>query len=174
MNPFHVLHSIEWKWVTWALLAGAAGTGLVAVVSPRLFATLNAWSGVWVDVDRFSKGLDRRIDIEHHVIRHIRLLGAMTTLAACVLAAASLRFQYGGQWIALVSLGLVSVTGLLGLFSPRLFSRLARWGSLWVDADRLVEKMERRIDVDRHVLRHCRWFGIAVLAAVAVLAGFLL
>lgn len=174
MNLAYNLPSIRWEFAIWALLAVAAGSALMAVVSPRLFSALNAWSSVWIDVDKLTKRLDKRVDIERHVIRHSRMLGAMTVAAACVLSAFSLRLQYGGQWVVLGSLGLVGAVGLLGVFSPNLFSRLARWGGLWVDTDRLLARLECRFDIDHHVLRHCRLFGIAVLVAVAVLAGFLL
>jgi hypothetical protein len=166
--------SIEYESLVWALLAVAAGIALVAILSPRFFSKLNAWSSVWIDVDRFAGRTNKRIDIDHRVLLHSRLFGAMTIVAAGVLAGFSMKLQDAHQWIVLPSLGLVVVSGLVALFSPRLFSRLARWGSLWVDVDKSVDKMNYRIEIDRHVLRHCRLFGAVVLGAVVVLATALI
>ena len=94
----------------------------------------------------------------------------MSGVASGVLAAFSLGFPHPGQWIVLPSLALVGATGVLAMISPRLFSRVARSSSLWVDFDGLVNRMQRRIDIDHQVLKYCRLFGMVVLAAVGALA----
>jgi hypothetical protein len=174
MNLAEFFCSIPGQAVIWTMLAGAGVLGAVAVLSPRLFMALNAMTSVWVDVDQFAKRLDRRVDVDHRVARHPRLLGALSIIAAAVLAGLSLWYPYSARWIVLVFLGLVALAGLLALCSPPTFSRLARWTSVWVDTNEMVDKMQRRIDIDGYVLRHCRLFGFAVLGAVAVLAGMLI
>jgi len=174
MSMIDVFSSVPREWFIWTLLGFAGGVGLIAVLSPRLFSALSAWSSVWIDTEKSAKSLDRRIDIEQHVLRHSRLYGAMTVVATGVLAAFSMRLEYAGRWVALVSLGFVAANGLLALLSPPLFSRLAHWGSLWIDTDRFFATLDRRIDIDRPVLRYSRLFGMAVLGVVVVLASCML
>ncbi len=174
MNVAESLCSVRGQAVIWTLLAGAAGFGAVAIFSPRIFSTLSAWASVWIDVDRFTRKLDKRVDVDDCVARHPRLLGALSILAAAALAGLSIRYPYSARWVVLGFLGFVAVAGLLALCSPPRFSRLARWASVWVDTNKLVDKMQRRIDIDGYVLRYCRLFGFAVLGAVAVLAGVLI
>ena len=174
MNVAEFLCSFSGQVMIWTLLAGAAGFGLVAVLSPRLFTALNARTAVWIDIDRFTRKLDRRVDLDACVARHPRLLGALSITAAGVLAGLSISYPYGARWIVLAFLGFVAVAGLLALCRPPAFSRLARWASVWVDTDKLVDKMQRRIEIDRYVLRYCRLFGVAVLGAVGVLGTMLI
>jgi hypothetical protein len=66
-------------------------------------------------------------------------------------------------------LGIVAVLGALAVASPRHFAQLAHRGSSWVDTTKLVEKLDKRFDIDGPVLRYSRVLGMAVLAAVAIL-----
>jgi len=157
----------------WTLLAIAGIFALTAILSPRLFSTLNAWSSTWIDIDRFANKLDKRIDIDPRFAVHSRPLGALTVVAAVVLAGFFIGIEHPVRWIALPTLGLVAATGLIAIASPRLFSRLAKWGSFWVDIDTPVNRMNHRVQIDHHVLRHCRLFGGALLAVVVVLAAVL-
>lgn len=77
------------------------------------------------------------------------------------------------QWVAAALLGFVGLSGLLALVSPRLFSRVAAYGSIWVDTDRWLKRFDRRLDVDPFVLRHCRLFGLLSIAAVIWLTALL-
>ena len=174
MNLAELLCSFPGQAAIWTLLAGVAAAGAVAVLSPRLFAALNARTSVWIDVDQFARRLDRRVDVDDRVARHPRLLGALSIAAAAVLAGLSIWYSYTARWIVLAFLGLVAVAGVLALCSPPAFSRLARWASVWVDTDKLVDKMQQRIDIDRYVLPHCRLFGVAVLGAAGVLGSMLI
>jgi hypothetical protein len=174
MNVAELLCSVSGQAVIWTLLAGAAGFGLVAVLSPRLFTVINAKTSVWINVDRYTRRLDRRVDLDDRVARHPRVLGALSVLAAATLAGLSMRYPYGARSVVLGFLGFVAAAGVTALFSPRRFSRLARWTSLWVDTDELIDKMQSRIDVDHYVLRHCRLFGLVVVGAVAILAAMLI
>lgn len=173
MSMAEFLCSVSGQAVIWTLLAGAVGFGLVAIFSPRIFSTLSAWTSVWIDVDRFTTKLDRRVDVDDRVARHPRLLGTLSIIAAATLAGLSIRYPYSARWVVLGFLGFVAVAGFLALCSPPLFSRLARWGSIWVDTNKLVDKLQRRIEIDGYVLKHCRLFGFAVLGAVAVLGSML-
>jgi hypothetical protein len=174
MNMAEFLCSVSGQAVIWTLLAGAVGFGLVAIFSPRLFTALNARTSLWIDIDRFTRKLDRRVDVDDRVARHPRVLGALSVIAAVTLAGLSIRYPYGGRWVVLGFLGFVAVAGLLALCSPPRFSRVARWGSIWVDTNKLVDKLQRRIDIDRYVLKYCRLFGFTVLGAVAVLGSMLI
>ena len=174
MNMPYFLSSVQWESVIWILLGLAAGVALTAVLNPRLFSVLSTRSGVWIDIDVVTRKLDKRINIDRRVLPHSRLLGAMSIAAASVLAAFSIRYQYAGWWIVLTSLGVIAAIGLVALVSPRLFSRLATWGSVWVDTDRVLKKADHRIDIDAYVLRYCRLFGAGVLGVVVVLAALLI
>ena len=173
MNMAEFLCSGPGQAVIWTLLAGAAGFAVMAIFSPRLFTAFNARTSLWIDIDRFTCKLDRRVDVDDCVARHPRLLGTLSIVAAATLASLSIRYPYGGRWVVLGFLGFIAAAGLLALCSPPRFSRLARWGSIWVDTNKLVDKLQRRIDVDRHVLKYCRLFGFTVLGAVTVLGSML-
>lgn len=166
--------STQWQSFVWIFVGIAASFALLAILSPRLFAKLNAWSSLWIDTDRVAKKTDKRIDIDHRIIPYSRLLGAMTIAAAAVLASFSGGLPHAQQLVVLASLGLVGVAGLLALLSPRFFSRLAQWGGLWIETDKYTDLLSRRIEIDHHVLRHGRLFGAVVMAVVIVLAILLL
>ena len=71
-----------------------------------------------------------------------------------------------GSWILL---GLAGVFGIVALVSPKTFRPLAEFGGRWLDSDKLIAQLDKRIDVDRLVLPYSRWLGAAVVAAVAIL-----
>ena len=174
MNAAVDLSSCPWEWLVWTLLALAGGAALLAVCRPSVFQTISVRSSRWIDIDRFARKLDVRIEVDQRILPHSRFLGALSVVASGVLAVFSLKLPHAGQWVVLPSLALVGATGALAMISPRLFSRLAHASSLWVDFDGMVDKMQRRIDIDHYVLRHCRLFGVVVLAAVAILATVLI
>ena len=72
-----------------------------------------------------------------------------------------------------VILGIVGAVGLLAILSPRRFSALATRGGQWVDTNKVLAQLDRRIDIDAYVLPFSRVLGVAVLAAV-VLVGYLI
>ncbi len=76
-------------------------------------------------------------------------------------------FTQGLLWVALAVIGCV---GLLAVMSPTRFNMLATRGALWVDTSKVTTALDRRIDVDRFILPFSRILGVAVLAAVGVLA----
>lgn len=72
--------------VAWTLLGVFAALGLVALVSPKLFATLAVRSGRWVDTSQALAKLDRPIHVDELVLPHSRLLGAAVLVSVGVLA----------------------------------------------------------------------------------------
>jgi hypothetical protein len=69
--------------------------------------------------------------------------------------------------ILLVSCGVI---GLIALLSPKAFQRIAKFSGYWIDSNRILAWLDKPIDVDLLVLPHSRKFGVAVLAAVTILA----
>jgi hypothetical protein len=76
------------------------------------------------------------------------------------------------QWIVWPALAVVFCLGLLATFSPGRFSALAMRGGKWIDTERMLEFLDKPIDVDKHVLRYSRLFGVLV-AAAALLLGWI-
>ena len=70
------------------------------------------------------------------------------------------------SWILLALAGLV---GLVALVSPKTFRSVAEFGGRWLDSEKLLAKLDRKIDVDRLVMPYSRWLGAAVVAAIAIL-----
>lgn len=74
------------------------------------------------------------------------------------------------EWVVWPVLAVVLTLGLIAIVSPRRFASVSRGGGRWIDTSRLVEQMDRRIDLDHLAIRHSRLFGLAIVTAVAVLA----
>jgi hypothetical protein len=72
-----------------------------------------------------------------------------------------------------VILGIVGAVGLLAILSPRRFSALATRSGQWVDTNKVLAQLDKRVDIDAYVLPFSRVLGVAVLAAV-VLFGYLI
>jgi hypothetical protein len=69
--------------------------------------------------------------------------------------------------------GMLVVTGVVGavaLLSPRIFAKLSAQTSRWVDSKKVLECLDKRIDIDQYVLPFSRWLGAAVVASVTALA----
>lgn len=171
MSTPYVLAYAPWYWATWTFLGAGGIVGLLAILSPRLFSRLVAVGGVWIDIDKLARKLDRRIDLDPYILRHSRLFGGLLLGAAALLLSLLVRNQFLGEWAVWTFLALSSVVGLLAILSPRLFCRFSICGNTWIDVDQLAQKLDRQIDVDPYVLRHARLFGILVLAAVLALAA---
>ena len=74
------------------------------------------------------------------------------------------------RWIVFSLLAFVLFLGLLATFSPNRFAGIATRGSQWIDTDKLLEFLDKPIDVDRQVLRYSRVFGVLVTLAALWLA----
>jgi hypothetical protein len=66
-------------------------------------------------------------------------------------------------------LGLCGVLAVVALVSPKAFKAVAARGGQWVDSDRILGVLDKQVNVDDLVMRHCRVLGAAVLVAVAYL-----
>ena len=62
------------------------------------------------------------------------------------------------------------IAGVVALVSPRRFSTLARGSNRWIDTKRVLESLDRRVDIDHFVLPYTRVLGAAVLVSIAVMA----
>ena len=70
-------------------------------------------------------------------------------------------------WSTFVAIGLL---GLLAVLSPKTFESIASTSSRWVNTEKLVAVLDKRVDVDSVVLKHSRLFGFVVLVSVLFLA----
>ena len=70
-------------------------------------------------------------------------------------------------WGLLVVVGAV---GVVALASPRVFAKLSAKTSRWVESKKVLECLDKRVDIDRYVLPFSRWLGAAVVASVLILA----
>jgi len=64
------------------------------------------------------------------------------------------------------ALGMLAAIGAVALFCPDLFRKIAVRSNHWIDTNKILSYLDRRIDIDHHVLPFTRHLGIAVLAAV--------
>lgn len=69
-------------------------------------------------------------------------------------------------WSLLAMAGLLA---LVALVSPATFRSLAEFGGRWRDSSKLLERLDKPIDVDRLVLPYSRALGAAVIATIAIL-----
>ena len=72
-------------------------------------------------------------------------------------------------WAGIGTLGMI---GFLAIASPSRFRKLCTRSDHWVDTDKLLEPLNRRFDLDQHIMPFSQVLGGAVLAA-AVLIGYL-
>ena len=74
-------------------------------------------------------------------------------------------------WLLLAFAG---AAGVVALASPRLFAILSTNGSRWVDTQKLLQVLDKRVDLDACVLPYSRVLGGLVIASVAVLGWLML
>jgi hypothetical protein len=67
------------------------------------------------------------------------------------------------------TLGLLGLAGVIAVISPSRFARLAIRSGRWVDTNKIVAVLDKRVDIDHYILPFSRLLGVAVLASVAVL-----
>ena len=70
----------------WGLLTVLFFLGVLAVASPKRFKGLTKSSSHWVDTRKILEVLDRRVEIDHHVLRHSRILGVCLMASAVAFA----------------------------------------------------------------------------------------
>jgi hypothetical protein len=88
--------------------------------------------------------------------------------------AASVAHSVALQTIIFGLLGIVGFLGLLAVLSPTRFAHLANRSSRWVDTSRYLRRLDEPVNVDKHVLRYSRVFGLAVITAAALLTWVVL
>lgn len=66
-------------------------------------------------------------------------------------------------------LTLAAAVGAIALASPRLFAKLAAFGNRWIDTSSLLAKLDKRVDVDEHLMPYSRILGAVVIASVGLL-----
>lgn len=80
--------AIEWHYLElliWFLLTVTGAFGLLAVVSPRLFDSIAARGGTWIDSAKFLAVFDKRIDIDGPLLQHSRVFGVAVVTAVLFL-----------------------------------------------------------------------------------------
>jgi hypothetical protein len=75
------------------------------------------------------------------------------------------------QWFVWPVLAVVLGLGVLAMAAPDAFALVAARGSTWVDTQKVLQALEKPIDIDQHVLRYSRIFG-ALVALSAVWLGY--
>lgn len=66
--------------------------------------------------------------------------------------------------------GLVILLGVVAIACPDTFASVARGGGQWIDSQQILQTLDKKVDIDEHVLRYSRVFGVAVVAAACYLA----
>jgi hypothetical protein len=72
------------------------------------------------------------------------------------------------------TLGLLGFVGLIAIVSTARFAKLARGGGRWIDINKFVAILDKRVDIDHYVLPFSRLLGVAVILSVGVLVFVLL
>src|SRR5262245_47629607 len=62
-------------------------------------------------------------------------------------------------------LGLVLFLGAVAVVCPDTFAFFARGGGQWIDSQQLLQTLDKKVDIDEHVLRYSRVFGLAIILA---------
>jgi hypothetical protein len=85
----------------------------------------------------------------------------------------------GAYWMAAVDLqpvfwvtmGFLVAIGLLAVVSPTTFTALSSSSNRWVDSEKYLKMLDKRIEIDQYVLPYSRWLGVAVILSVVLLAA---
>ena len=67
------------------------------------------------------------------------------------------------------TLGVLGLIGIIAIISPSAFQKLATRSGRWVDTNKIVQVLDKRVDIDHYVLPFSRLLGVAVIISVAVL-----
>ena len=77
------------------------------------------------------------------------------------------------ETILWLTLAMISFAGLLALLSPARFRSLSTKSNTWVDSNKALAGLDKKVDLDELIMPHTRWLGAVVLAAVGVIGYFL-
>lgn len=160
----------------WIVIAGecaiavAGAVGVVALVSPTLFARLAQAGATWFDTRPFFQRIDRPFYIDPPLMLHSRVFGLVVLAATIVLIWIT---PPDAAWspLAWVVAAVLAVLGTTASIWPTCFRRLAAWGNTWIDTSRFVAVLDRRVDIDSFATRHSRTFGLCVLASILAMAA---
>jgi hypothetical protein len=73
-------------------------------------------------------------------------------------------------WTAII---LCAGCGVLGVLSPKLLATINGISTKWVDTNWLFSYMDKKIDVDRFMVKHARLFGLlSLVTAVGLFYRF--
>src|SRR3954463_14689103 len=61
------------------------------------------------------------------------------------------------------TLGVLGLIGVIAICSPRRFAKLANGSGRWVDTKKMLEVLDKRVDIDHYVLPFSRLLGVAVI-----------
>ncbi len=86
MLAFDLLALISQSTVVCSVFVLFVLAGLIAVVSPQVFGRVASNGSRWYDSSRILAAFDKRIDIDHYVLRHTRVFGFAVLISAVVLA----------------------------------------------------------------------------------------
>lgn len=103
-----------WPIIVLSLLGFSGAVGLLALVSPKMFAVVAETGGLWVASSKTLTVLDSPIDIDKFVIRNSRQFGALVLMVVCYL----LLFSFGRvdpAWTPIFLLFIVGVSVCLAL-----------------------------------------------------------
>jgi hypothetical protein len=67
-------------------------------------------------------------------------------------------------------IGILAAIGILAMFSPQRFAKLAHRGGSWIDTNKILAVLDKRIDIDNYVLPFSRVLGFAVFASAILIA----
>jgi len=70
--------------ILWGSCALFGTVGLIALTSPRLFASLARVGNRWIDTSKFFAKFDAQVDLDSKVMPHSRWLGAAVVGAVAV------------------------------------------------------------------------------------------
>ncbi len=77
--------------------------------------------------------------------------------------------DFAPTWYALaLTFSIISgLFGMIAMANPRLFRSLSGRFSQWIDSSRALLFLDKRVNIDRYVLRHARVFGAVVVVTLA-------
>jgi len=76
----------------WLAIGLLSSVGLLAIASPKRFASLSTRGNRWIDTEKLLQPLDARIDVDRYVLPFSRLLGIAVLASVAMLAALFAKF----------------------------------------------------------------------------------
>ncbi len=161
-----------WLAPYWQVIAYTCGgivgsVGILALATPQLFTAIAKHGSKWFDTSKLGEVVDTSVDVDTFTLQHCRAFGVIVFVLAVVLSIVTTLVL---SWNP-ISYGFLAVAGFFGLLaivSPKWFITLATKSNVWIDTSKFGEFIDKPIDLDTMVLRHCRAFGAILLASAAI------